>query len=67
MVILVSLGQVVVRTTICGTVVMDGNDKAMILDYVPNSSVLKCDYAPPQFAVLCILLRVFVLNVLACN
>jgi hypothetical protein len=71
MYILVPLGQVVVRTTVCGTVVMDGNDKAIILDYIPNSSVLKCDCTPPPFAVLvlCILLVVFSLynDVLTCT
>jgi hypothetical protein len=43
---------------------MDGNDKAIILDYIPNASVLKCDCALPLFAVLCFPLCTFIFYML---
>jgi len=31
--------QVVVRSTVCGVAVLDGDDKSMLLQYFPNASI----------------------------
>lgn len=36
---LIAAAQVVVRSTVCGVAVLDGDDKSMLLQYFPNASI----------------------------